>query len=260
MIDLETRILQLRHKQACISMQLALKRIALAYGFKYAPDQPRDDHGRWTSGGGVGAADVSGQAPVAAPPPKLQAKPIQLALNDTGSMSDAGILPVRPAGAIGTAPDGTAVTVAAQDGTSGRYFVDLTQEEDFGGHTLEKHVGKSDDYLLYRMNTEVYDYGIFETPLNFASTFPSLGAANKLVNSTLSQNSTFVDDVAAGNYGNNPVEVISHFDSPTGRQAFRTSDNSQPRLRDVFGVLVVIKYDPSVPKGFYIKTAYPTNY
>jgi len=95
MIDLETRILQLRHKQACISMQLALKRIALAYGFKYAPDQPRDDHGRWTSGGGVGAADVSGQAPVAAPPPKLQAKPIQLALNDTGSMSDAGILPVQ---------------------------------------------------------------------------------------------------------------------------------------------------------------------
>ena len=95
MIDLETRILQLRHKQACISMQLALKRIALAYGFKYAPDQPRDDHGRWTSGGGVGAADVSGQAPVAAPPPKPQAKPIQLALNDTGSMSDAGILPVQ---------------------------------------------------------------------------------------------------------------------------------------------------------------------
>jgi len=95
MIDLETRILQLRHKQACISMQLALKRIALAYGFKYAPDQPRDDHGRWTSGGGAGAADVSGKAPVAAPPPKPQAKPIQLALNDTGSMSDAGILPVQ---------------------------------------------------------------------------------------------------------------------------------------------------------------------
>ena len=183
-------------------------------------------------------------------------------------------LDLTPTGSvIGTAPDGTpidnavlaqgdraGVDLVAQDGTSGRYFVDLTQEEDFGGHTLEKHVGKSDDYLLYRMNTEVYDYGIFETPLNFASTFPSLGAANKLVNSTLSQNSTFVDDVAAGNYGNNPVEVISHFESPTGRQAFRTSDNSQPRLRNVFGVLVVIKYDPSVPKGFYIKTAYPTNY
>ena len=46
----------------------------------------------------MGAADVSGQAPVAA----QQAKPIQLALNDTGSMSDAGILPVQPAGTIGT--------------------------------------------------------------------------------------------------------------------------------------------------------------
>ena len=56
MIDLETRILQLRYKHACIAMQLALKRIALAYGFKYSPDQPRDDHGRWTSGGGAGGS------------------------------------------------------------------------------------------------------------------------------------------------------------------------------------------------------------
>ena len=38
---------------------------------------------------------MSGQAPVAAPPPKPQAKPIQLALNDTGRMSDAGILPAQ---------------------------------------------------------------------------------------------------------------------------------------------------------------------
>jgi hypothetical protein len=45
---------------------------------------------------------VSGQAPVAAQQAKPQAKPIQLALNDTGSMSDAGILPVQPAGTIGT--------------------------------------------------------------------------------------------------------------------------------------------------------------
>ena len=119
MIDLETRILQLRHKQACIAMQLELKRIALTYGFKYSPDQPRDDHGRWTSGGGAGAADVSGQAPVAAPPAKPQVKPIQLALNDTGSMSDAGILPVQPNEKTAAAAD-YATAHANKDGTTGQ--------------------------------------------------------------------------------------------------------------------------------------------
>ena len=122
MIDLETRILQLRHKQACIAMQLALKRIALAYGFKYSPDQPRDDHGRWTSGGGAGAADVSGQAPIAAPPPKPQVKPIQLALNDTGSMSDAGILPVQPNEKTAAAADyATAHAKDRQTGQCAKY-------------------------------------------------------------------------------------------------------------------------------------------
>ena len=78
----------------------------------FNPDQPRDDHGRWTSGG-VGAADVSGQAPVAAPPAKPAVKPIQLAMNDTGSMSDVGgILPAQPTGRIGNTPDGTAISDA----------------------------------------------------------------------------------------------------------------------------------------------------
>ena len=58
---------------------------------------------------------MSGQAPVAA----QQAKPIQLALNDTGSMSDAGILPVQPAGTIGTAPDGTPIGDGVLHGGAG---------------------------------------------------------------------------------------------------------------------------------------------
>ena len=100
----------------------------------FNPDQPRDDHGRWTSGGGVGAADVSGQAPVAA----QQAKPIQLALNDTASMSDAGILPVQPAGTIGTAPDGTPIGDGVLHGGAGAN-VDLaasTKNPDYAARML----------------------------------------------------------------------------------------------------------------------------
>eukprot|EP01037_Dinobryon_pediforme_P009568 gene9568-9644_t len=55
MISLEARILQLRHKQACIALQLALKRAALVGSCKFDANQPRDDHGRWTSGGGDSA-------------------------------------------------------------------------------------------------------------------------------------------------------------------------------------------------------------
>ena len=81
---------------------------------------------------------MSGQAPVAAPPAKPQAKPIQLALNDTGSMSDAGILPVRPAGTIGTAPDGTPIGDGVLHGGAGAN-VDLaasTKNPDYAARML----------------------------------------------------------------------------------------------------------------------------
>ena len=70
---------------------------------KYSPDQPRDERGRWTSGGGAANArdDAAGM-------------PIQIASNDTGVMSDAGgILPAadkpttrRPAQLLSTSDAG----------------------------------------------------------------------------------------------------------------------------------------------------------
>ena len=53
---------------------------------KYSPDQPRDERGRWTSGG-TGAVDASTDD-------ASSTRPVQVAANDTGVMSDAGgILP-----------------------------------------------------------------------------------------------------------------------------------------------------------------------
>ena len=71
---------------------------------------------------------------------------------------------------IGTAPDGTpidnavlaqgdgaGVDFAAQDGTGSK--VDLLQEEQNGGHTIADHVGKSDSFLIDRINNSKIDVG-----------------------------------------------------------------------------------------------------
>lgn len=72
---------------------------------KYSPDQPRDERGRWTSGAS-GAVDASDET---------AAKPIRIAANDTGVMSDAGgILPAADKPVI---RDNRGVRVVLPDGS-----------------------------------------------------------------------------------------------------------------------------------------------
>jgi|GEM_PF-457239 len=159
----------------------------------------------------------------------------------------------------GDAQSNTPTIIPVQSDGSGRYFVDLVQEELKGGHSLEKHVGKSDNYLLYRVNTEVQTIGFVTVGLKVAGSFSSLQSANSLVNSTLSQNSVIVDAVAKGEFGNKPKAIEAYFNAPTGRQALRASDTSQAYMRDTYGVLVVLVYDPNLTNGFFVRTAYPIN-
>lgn len=73
-----------------------------------------------------------------------------------------------------------------------RYRVDLLDHEGVGskgrGHTIARHVGKTDAYLLTRMNTEKIPGLLFSVGLARAGTFSSLPSDNKLVSSTLAQN------------------------------------------------------------------------
>ena len=82
-------------------------------------------------------------------------------------------------------------------------------------------------------------------------------AADKLVNSTLSQNSDVVASVANGDIGGAQIEAA--FDSPTGKEAFASSPQAQPYIRTTYGVRVVIAYNPWSDKGFDILTAFPIN-
>ncbi|ARN83678.1 hypothetical protein B1812_14965 [Methylocystis bryophila] len=80
--------------------------------------------------------------------------------------------------------------------------------------------------------------------------FSSLAAANKLVNSTLAQNASVVDDVATGRVGGAKIE--SWFKSPTGYESYKPDLRAQPTIRDTFGVRVVLKHDSQSSRGFRI--------
>ena len=134
--------------------------------------------------------------------------------------------------------------------------VDLVDEEGRGGHAVKKHVGKSEEFLLNRVRTEVYRIGMFTIGLETAGTFTSLEAANKLVNSTLSDNAATVAKVVAGELDHARLDKL--FEAATGFEAYRRNDRSQAYIRSTDSVRVIIVHDKSSPNGFRVITAFPT--
>jgi hypothetical protein len=157
-----------------------------------------------------------------------------------------------------TTADG-AVQPVADTGPRGRP-IDLREEEQRGGHAIAAHVGKSRDYLLSvvrdiqqdTIDNESFIRGVRE------GSFTSLEAANKIVNSTISQNQNIVDSVAQG--ASQRGELDAQFSSPTGYEAFAQSERSQVEIRTTYGVRVIIAYDAASGKGYRIVTAYPTSF
>ena len=117
------------------------------------------------------------------------------------------------------------------------------------------HVGKSEAFLLDRVTEGGFYSQAFDLVPYRAGSFPSLGAATKLVNSTLSQNVDIVSQVASGQLES--AFVTATFGSPTGIEAFRNSPYSSPYIRPTDGVGVAIVNSPNAPGGFRIITAYP---
>jgi hypothetical protein len=74
---------------------------------KYSPDQPRDARGRWTSGGEAVDATTDDAS---------STRPVQVAANDTGVMSDSG--GILPAGDKPATPDSQGVPVLLPNGTT----------------------------------------------------------------------------------------------------------------------------------------------
>jgi len=216
--------------------------------FKYNPDQPRvpagnsvmsetclrHDGGRWMDGGG--GSGSSGR--------------VRVALAGTGTRNDAG--------------EEESLVHLAQADRSVSYRIDLHEHEGRNGaHSISEHVGRSDAYLLARVRGE---RGLTLVRKR-AGSFPSVEAANKLVSATLSSdriqpgevlsNRELVGRVSRGDV--NGAFLTLEFDTKTGREAFASSQYSEPYLRDTYGVAVLIVRDQDDPNGLSVVSAYPRN-
>jgi hypothetical protein len=150
-------------------------------------------------------------------------------------------------------------SVLAQGPRRSGYPIDLQEEESRGGHAIAEHVGKSEAFLLegVREAARALATGGYGAGGLRSGSFPSLEAANKLVNATLSQNPEKVDLVVNGSL---PIAVLeAEFGSPTGYEAYARSERSQPYMRETYSVRVIIVRDPSSDRKFRVLTAFPIN-
>jgi hypothetical protein len=140
--------------------------------------------------------------------------------------------------------------------------IDLLAEEEQGGHTVERHVGKSDEYLIARIlgnRTNIPLIGEFG--LKRAGSFSSLEAANKLVNSTISANRDVVERFAAGGWMVSDFQYLwADFGSVTGKEAYAWNDRRMSvEMRETQSVFVELRRRTSSPNGYIVYRAYPVN-
>jgi hypothetical protein len=205
---------------------------------KYSPDQPRVPRGN--SRGGQWTGGVTGGS-IAQPMGSVGGDP-------SGSSDPTDLSEITPA------EPGADLVQVAGDGRP----VDLLEDEQRGGHTIERHVGKSDQWLLYDVRSNAQsatDKGDSFDGFRSGS-FTSLEAANKLVNENIAANQGKVDQVVLG--GSAKQELDHDSDSPTGREAYMRNERSQAVMRDTYSVHVVIVPDSS-EKGYRVLTAFPRN-
>lgn len=165
---------------------------------KYSPDQPRIPAGEPGGGRWTGGTDV----------PR----------HDPHAISNA-------------TADGRASEVQyAQNESSARYQVDLLQEESVGGHTIARHVGKDPETLKAHVRRSIEEENDPRMENIRSGSFPSVEAANRLVNSTLAQNQHMVDGVVSGMLPEQRVDA--YFNSRTGYEAYSPNVRVQPYLRE----------------------------
>jgi hypothetical protein len=118
---------------------------------------------------------------------------------------------------------------------------DLSQDDAKGGHTLKRHIGKTDAELRDRLAQE---------RISAASTYTNRAAAESAVGATLAQNKDRIESWLKGNSHANLVLDHSS-DQPVGRTLHRGDQSAQPCAHAV----VVLKFDS--PRDYHVLSSYP---
>lgn len=148
-----------------------------------------------------------------------------------------GQKPVWNERARDSAQSGRAPTTA---GNGERY--DLSRDEDRGGHTLRKHVGRTDDELRERLQRE--------RDISAASTWTDRPTAEETVAAALRAERGRIEGWQQR--GERRPNLALHFDAGRviGRSLLRGADQTVPCTQAV----VVLRADRD---GFYVLTTYP---
>jgi hypothetical protein len=120
---------------------------------------------------------------------------------------------------------------------------DLSQDEAAGGHILRKHVGRTDDQLLERLD--------HERNISGASTYTDRPTAERAVGAAIAQNQERIQRWV-DRQGGHPNLVLD-YDSP--QPIGRTINRGESQSHACSHALVVLKYNP--PSGYYVLTSYP---
>jgi hypothetical protein len=127
-------------------------------------------------------------------------------------------------------------------------LVDLEAEELVGGHTIERHVGKSEDALRQRLADD--------PRLRAASSFVDLAEAESAVDAALADNAGRIAAWLAGAGGQGRgADLALRWDAPRplGRIVARAigADRNTSRLR------IVLRLMPFSDKRYMVLTAFP---
>ena len=122
---------------------------------------------------------------------------------------------------------------------------DLARDEQLGGHTISRHVGRSDDQLRERLNRE--------PGISAASTYTDQSTAERVVAATLSREQRRVEAWAArqGNRPNLALDYRGKSGSVIGR-SIRRGRSSPNECVDAVVVLRSLREG-----GFIVLTSYP---
>lgn len=125
---------------------------------------------------------------------------------------------------------------------------DLSIDEKLGGHTLARHVGKTDAQLAERLR--------LETQISAASTYTDRTTAERSVGAALADGGSKLSNWQR-RVGRRPNLVLSYTEpsrKQIGRSLMRGRTNAVPCTR----VIVVLRWDERQNR-FYVLTSYPEN-
>jgi hypothetical protein len=119
---------------------------------------------------------------------------------------------------------------------------DLSKDEGAGGHTLRKHVGRTDEELRERLDRE---------SISASSTYTDKAAAETAVGDALQQGQTQIEEWMARSGGHPNLVLDYHSDQPIGRTLHRGDSTSRP----CSDAKIVLRWISA--SEYYVLTSYP---